>query len=369
MAQYSLIAFFLLIVPFAFCFSNSNPKSKTMKTSFVICMMLLLFLAAFRGRTVGNDTHEYIRIFEEINYDYAWESRYEKGYLLLNILLYKICSNYQIIPIVTSCFILYSIGHFVWKYSKYPWLSVFIFFTNFFSFVTSGIRQSLAIAVLLWATDFLIRKKYWNFIILCLIAYSFHNSAILFLISLLFVKLNASWKLVFIYVIVGVAGSMLFSELLNLIFSLFSSYGNYVDGVYFEGEVRLASILYCLVSSVVVFVALRVKKNIGRIAVFEEDIVVDNLLIVFAMSAALIYFLSLKVNLLDRFALYFNIFTIVLIPNVLAMVPKRLRVAAILLTMVFFFTYNASIIMYRPNWSSLYPYRFFWSENNAFVLN
>lgn len=365
MIQYSLIAFVLLFIPFIYSLNNGNPKSTTMKSSFILCMLLLFVISAFRGKTVGNDTHEYIRIFEEINSSYTWESRYEKGYLLLNLLLRKISTDFQIVPIVTSAFILYTIGKFIWKHSKYPWLSLFILFANFFSFITSGIRQSIAIAVLLWATEFLIKKRYMYFVISVIIAYSFHNSALLFLASLLLVKLQATWKLVFIYAIIGIMGSVLFSELLNIMFSFFSSYGNYVDGMYFEGDVRLASILYCVVSSLVLISALKVKNRLVLKSQNVNEININNLMIIFSMTATVIYFLSLKVNLLDRFALYFNIFMVVLVPNILAAVQKRFRSVMIMLTVIFYYSYNASILILRPNWSSLYPYEFFWNDNNV----
>ena len=89
MSDFLILILSIIIIPAIFHFDKSSKK-----IGFWLCFLIFAFLSAFRGSTIGNDTHEYLRIFNEINngtFDDT-ETRYEKGYLLLNHTLHKLFS-------------------------------------------------------------------------------------------------------------------------------------------------------------------------------------------------------------------------------------------------------------------------------------
>lgn len=358
MLHYSLIASFLLIVPL---FSNILKSYKAEKTGFWLSIGVLMFLAAFRASSVGNDTEEYLRIFEETISSGIYESRYEIGYLWFNKLLGYISLDSQIVLIASSIFIFYSFGRFIWKYSHMPWLSLFLFFTyGFFSSSVNIVRQSLAMAILLFSYDYLLQGKNFKFVLSVLFASLFHTTAFLFISCYICRKLHITLKLVIIFVGMSILLSCLFSVLLDSLFEVLTEYEHYKDGKY-SGETRLASILYIAISSLIfVFSWCILKQKKLQIKFSNFQFLCNNCMLITVLIAVACYIVSLKLNLLDRIAIYFNMISIVLWPNAICRLTNRNRILFISCTVLFFFVYSAIIITYRPEWNSLYPYSFCW---------
>ena len=133
MLHYLSLSSFLLILPFCTTLWAEITNQKNYeKTGYWLCVLVLMCLGAFRAETIGNDTHEYLRIFQEIAQDPFRETRYEAGYVFLNYIVSLFSSDPQSILVVTSCITLFSFGRFIWKYSRSPWLSLFIFWAAHF---------------------------------------------------------------------------------------------------------------------------------------------------------------------------------------------------------------------------------------------
>ena len=129
----------------------NEPLKKDRGIFMIITMIVMMLLAAFRSINVGNDTDEYIRIFNEIlsNPDYANITRYEVGYIFLNKFVGKFTFNPQGIIIVTAV-IYYTV--FIWfyvKHSKNYSLTLILFFCLMFDSTLTMIRQELAMAFIL----------------------------------------------------------------------------------------------------------------------------------------------------------------------------------------------------------------------------
>lgn len=107
---------------------------------------------------------------------------YEKGYAILNKLLYTISEDAQFLLIVCAVITMGAVMWLICKYSKSPLLSVVVylalpaFLINF-----SGLRQAIAVAVTIYSFRFIKEKKLIPFIILVILANWFHSSAIVFL--------------------------------------------------------------------------------------------------------------------------------------------------------------------------------------------
>ena len=174
---------YVLILSVVLCTYRKSQKAKLIYV--ILSLGLPAFLAMFRSEYVGNDTSVYASLFYKIassaNYlNYA--HRYEIGYIYLNKVLSSIFDNHQILLVITSGYIYFVFGRFIYKYSKSPWLSVFLFFTmRYFDMSMSVIRQMLAIATLILSYDYIIEKKPLKFYLTVLIACLFHVAAIVFL--------------------------------------------------------------------------------------------------------------------------------------------------------------------------------------------
>ncbi len=326
-------------------------------------LSVFFVLFAFRASNIGNDTHEYIRIFNEINihgeFEYG-QSRYESGYLLLNYILKSWINNPQIIFIVAGAFIYYSFGRFILKYSEIPWLSLFIFLTyGFFTFTFSALRQGLAMAICIYAFEALMNGRNIRYILLIICATFFHSTAYVFFASYLCKILKPSRKVFFIGYLTAAVLLATFSVVLNYVFQWLPIYELYTLGSYI-GETGIAAFLYATLSSAILIFSYNIltvhqqkKQMLNKVYSYG---------LIMILIAVIIYIVSIKANIFDRIALYFNTLVIILLPNAISKLKGDNRVLVIATVLAVFFTYSAIIISYRPEWMSIFPYSFYWQE-------
>lgn len=361
MVHYILFSFFLLAIPLTCELRYKNGW----KFGFWICVISLLILAALRGESVGNDTEEYIGIFETYKNTPDADTRYEIGYVWLNKLLSNVSQNSQIVIIVTSIFIFISYGSFIYKYCKMPNLSLFIFFTfGYYAFAISGIRQSLAIAILLFGYKYIIKGNFFKFLICVIIASLFHSTAVLFLPAYFTRNLRCNSKNLLIILLAGVGGMIAFSAITSIMFQYFIIYEHYSEGIY-GGETRMASILYVVVSLLITIIGYMVyERKINKVynshpKKNRKTIDIEGNMIILVAIATAIYIMSLNLNIFDRIALYYNVFAMIVLPNAIYKFRPKNRLLCTAITIIFFFSYTALVILKRPLWNSSFPYTFF----------
>lgn len=348
------ILFFIAIVLSAFSFVGKQSR----QISFWICICLLMFLHGFRAASVGNDTIEYIRIFNEVKngYDFSM-SRYELGYLWFNKILSYFSSNPQIVFITSGIFIYYSVGRFILKYSAYPWLSIILFLSyGFFTFFMGAIRQAIAISILLYSFKYLLNGNLYKFLIIVIIASFFHITAVFFSFAYLCRYIKPSLKNYSLLALFAFIGLFSFNLILSKLFSIFSMYEHYNGGKYF-GETRIASILYVVIS----FSILIISENIirKRISSFSHEYQFEiRCEIVLVLFAVILFLISTKLNILDRIAVYYNLFTILLLPNAIRALKYNKRLISTAIITLFFYAYTVTILVLRPEWTSIFPYTF-----------
>ena len=137
-------------------------------------------------------------------------------------------------------------------------------------------------------------------------------------------------------------------------------YAHYDNGIYF-GDTRLASILYVVISSLILFFSyyLLARKRVIR-QLPGLQLRNNNYMLILVLFAVTIYIVSLKLNILDRIAIYYNVFSIILLPNAIYWLNKGNRMLFYSLVILLFFAYSAVIITFRPEWGTIYPYSFCW---------
>lgn len=324
-----------------------------------------MFLAAFRASSVGNDTEEYLRIFEETISSGIYESRYEIGYLWFNKLLGYISNDSQIVLIVSSIFIFYSFGRFIWKYSRIPWLSMLVFFMLVFGSTVNIIRQCIAVAILLYSMDFIIQRKLIPFVLSVAIAFLFHYTAVFFVFTWFLPNIKLNGYTLFIFASLTVVCYTLFSSLLSYAFSYFSMYEYYSGSMYFEGEARTATMTQIAISfsiSLLGYVSYRYYTD-DEWKKSKKDGQIAKLLILMQFVATVIYVLCLKLNLLDRIAFYYSVFSFVGLANAISLYPIYVRRKIAFWVVLLLLTYSCIVIVERPNWNRVFPYEFCWNDN------
>lgn len=340
-----------------------------------LSFFILFFISAFRSVNIGNDTSEYVRLFNFFgteNNILELSTRFEIGYVVFNKILYSLSSNHLILFIVTSLFIIGVWMIFIYKNSNMVWISVFLFINlRIYYFTLSGLRQAISMAILLISYKFLKERKFVPFLSLILIASLFHSSALIFLIVYPLSKIKFNRRFLTVQTIVGILIFVAFDSFINIIFMLFPQYQHYASGVYFTGDVQIASVLNFLVLLIILLLGIFTLNQRDRQGLIDSNYIKTknktpninekNILLHIISLGTLTYFAAINANMLDRIGIYFLMFSIIFIPKAIENISdQKLKILTTYLILIFVLAYNALILIYRPEWQHIYPYEFFW---------
>lgn len=154
-----------------------------------------ILLSGLRGLNVGADTEAYALSFEQAantKLDTLWQNIINKyiynmdiqgkdfGYYFLEKVFRNFTSSYTLWLLFIAIIFTVPMAVFIYRYSSNACISWIIYSTLFYSFFAiTGHRQTIATAIVVWGGLECIRKrKLILFLILTLVAYTIHASAI-----------------------------------------------------------------------------------------------------------------------------------------------------------------------------------------------
>ena len=211
-------------------FSSINNLYVIPRSVYYVLILFLAVVAGFRNFS-WPDTASYVadfiydtpslRDFTVDSYRLADLQYSERGFYLFSSCIKTLTSNvhfyFILISIVTIAFIAKSLN----KYCVYPLLGLLVYISRFFiGRQMMQIRAGLAIAIVVWALQYIEKRKFWNFLIIVLIAFTLHHSVILILPVYWMHKIPFTFKhivyiLFFSFVIAGVASGFIVSHVTN----------------------------------------------------------------------------------------------------------------------------------------------------------
>ena len=177
---------FLLAAVFFDVFTTKQIK-KYENGFFIVGCILLIVMAGIRVNT-GYDFQSYKIIFENVKsqnilqiFSGGWSLVVEPGYLILNY-IFKALSFQQFVFVIAVLSISLKTS-FINKYVEKKMLCLLIYYSMYFLLYDMGImRQGIAIGILFWAYDAILKDNKFKFFILIVIATLVHSSSFLFLI-------------------------------------------------------------------------------------------------------------------------------------------------------------------------------------------
>ena len=169
---------------------DEQQKKKLTQRLTIVAILPIFLLFVLRYKYIGADTIGYVRFFQKEIRSYSWGQlfetdtmRFEIGYRIYVKIISLFTDNYTIFFLVNGLVIFGTLLHFSRKYTKNPFIFFFLFITlGTYQFIETGLRQALAMMICLWAVDLLKNKKPIWFVLLVILAYYFHKSALIFLI-------------------------------------------------------------------------------------------------------------------------------------------------------------------------------------------
>lgn len=338
---------------------------KNKKRALIYNIIILFLLMGLRSYNIGTDTEGYC--INYVNYIFKeWKNILQLsfsigdmnyGFLILNKFLSEISSSYTFYLLCISGIISFSLYKFLKRFSYNFIMSLIILLAlGFIFFFMSGIKQTLAIAFILLAYIKLRENKILNFILLVLLATSFHNTALIVLICLPIYKLKL--KRMYILLIPLIAGSaIMFQSKISSFFQLLVFEGKY--GIYGTDYVAVNNLTGLYIQIVIAFVVIIL---IG--SRLKED---ENLQFFISIYSIGIFFQALTPVIAEffRISMYFSIISSVMLPYSIKfskIKQKRLIYLIMSLFFIFYFLFT------NRNNISMIPYEFFWQiENNIGV--
>lgn len=297
--------FFLFSCVFLFLITESRKK-----TIPIFLCLLGVFLCF--GYTTGTDWREYEKLFEVCtDEDKAYLFLfYEPGFVfylkLFKILGFSFFPFLILTKVIVYIIVMRSLRYYCPKNTFYLSLLFYTAWYAFFLFIDNPLRNFIAMGIFFSSLKYLRERKLIPYLLMTLLAVSFHVSAIIMLVFYYFAnKTYKSWKIVLFYILANI---LLLSK--NVIFSvvsfLFSSVpivgvkieGYATDNV--NGEGKLLSL--GLIIHVILFVLIIVcRKKIES----QEN---GKLIFMFSVLSAVLFRLGLTITVFSRFQIYLTIF-------------------------------------------------------------
>ncbi len=338
----------LFIVMICIVREDSYKTKKAKKWNFIIALLPVFVLIAFKSEEVGRDTYNYLNTFSgfgnEIERGDDGEKVMEYGYQYLMIVLRKLTDNSQSLLITLGGLTVVSLYWFI-KQTATNWCLALYFFIclGFFQFVMSGIRQSMAIEIMLLAYPFIKKRRMVLYMLMVLVAFMFHKSAIvcapLYFIANMTVNKRYTTMMIMVMTFL-----FFFSDTILLTTADVMKYDYGIERTD-NGFVFLL---------IVLLITLFSYKNKNNILSSHSE--TKNLFNANYVSV-LLWIIRMVSRTVERVSLYFMPYTYVLLEQSLTTIPARNRKGYIVISIAL-----ASILfLYRLSYQTeINDFRFFW---------
>ena len=334
-------------------------KAKNSKARLIYCVSIgaiLFLIIGMRDITLGIvDTQGiYVPAFLNIihmdmNSVIAVYNKDVVFYVLAKIFTY-ICTNENIWLMLVSAPLIYAVTKIIYRYSKIPSLSFIVFLAlNYYGMNFTLLRHSIALAFVLLSYPYLKERKIIKFLIYIMVASCFHQTSLAFILAYPLINIRFNYKqliALFIILLISIfAKSMIF----ELIFSVLKAdrFQSYADrGVTIDLMLFYINTVVLLFSYI--FYKVKTKKQ------YKE---IDMLLNLSTISSAFLL-LTPIIGEAYRVAMFFGIFNILLLPNVLIF-KKKMKYKFIIYIPIYAFLIIYFLFFALEN-AMIVPYKFFW---------
>lgn len=337
--------------------SNQNliRKAHTQDGRWVLVIMTgILVLFAGLRHWVGSDFGVYRWFYTDIcNHASLWETLFleEEGLFWgMAVVLNYVTPDPTLFFLISSALIIIPIVKLISKYSINFSLSIFLYLTmmDYFSSF-NGIRQWIASAILFAGLPLLLDGKKGKYALLILLAYFFHNSAVIMLPVMFTLFWNPKSSKTYVLLLLIFAFFFIFPSQTNALLEWIApdNYKKYFDT---EGDDGV-NLLRVLVAAIPVILTRIYYKNITEDK--QEKPFID-VLINFSTLNFMIMVLGLRNTTMARLGMYFSTYNVLLIPYLIRVFKEESRLTAKVMIMACFFVYFYLLL---PVDAELLPYR------------
>lgn len=313
-----------------------EPRAKFWQAA--VLFGIVIFFCGLRSGIA--DTPAYIQEFNDAVSDIFQldidSIQRDKGYAVLEVLFKQFISeNYHWWLLLIACISGIAIMYTLYKYSIDFGMSFFLFIASTqFTWFLNGMRQFIVVCLIFAALTFMLKKQWWQYIVVVLILSTIHGTAII----MLPVYFIAQWKPFSVKVMAASAAIAIAGMNIGKFEFLFENtqYEGYLDEVL--GTAGMNSVRF-LVAAVPVVIAI-----LGRRIIIAENNRLINICTNMSFFYIAVQFAALFVgaNYIGRIAAYFNIYNLILLPWMMkkcfAKGSERLmRIACVVFYCIYFY--------------------------------
>lgn len=297
-------------------------------------MIIFILIAGLRSPRTGADTYSYCFMYNKmVRNDVTLKYLFDKmvdaikegefkdslNWDVFSKMLSYVIKDAQLWMAVISAIFIIAVGIIIKRYSKAPMVSWAYFLGVFiFVFILQGLRQSVAMAIILFSLKFIYDRKFIKFLILVLLATLFHQSAIIFIIAYPLYNLKVT-KIHFLIIGISFFACTVMPSRVKQFIGFFVEDSRFED--YLEGRENMYSVSGFLVLLMIfAFCYMFKDEEIMKEPQNQFLYTLSMLGLVFQSAAGL-------VAEMFRISYYFNMFNMLLIANVSTAVFDKKKMA------------------------------------------
>lgn len=329
------IYFFILIVVVIFsAFLHKKKVRKLKKIIFFTIALLLTLLPSIRSKEVGTDTDSYVRIFESTEkFQDILLFKMEVGYSIFSFVCSYLFTNYFFLLTIIAFVVVITYTRIIAYFSQNYFLSFYIYITSgIYVFFFNGARQGIAAALTTYSIIYIVEKRIFQYIILILIAISFHKTAVIMLPIYFLVNRPNSYKFNLLIIIITLLIITNLQSFVGLITGIDDRYESYGENS--EGGGLLTILFNILLGFVFLFLKKFIKKKLDIYNIFL------NLYLLCMIISIVALFAQSNPSGFLRLTIYFSWTTIFMWPIVIMNINQQgFRLLLYLLIIIFYGIY------------------------------
>ena len=318
MTIYNVLFFVVLALGIGICEIKRSRRNDAIFLA--VTSVLLVAIASFRADTVGVDYNfvyapYFSRVCENgLSYVFSPQNDYliEISYSLINYLVSLVTHDVRVLMFVIAVLSTTLTAVALYKYCSIPWIGMLVYVGfGFYGNSMSFIRQSLGIAVFIFAMHYIREKKLVPYLLLVLLAATFHKSLLVMLPLYFVARIPLNWKSLLAY---SGATALILIFSWEIFFFITNTLGWFEFYATWQGQYYMnprnwqtaAVPVLCGIMAVILLKML-LKRN-------PKNLVYAN----FAVFGAFLFIMTCKHFLFQRFGVMFFTPAILFVPEMLA---------------------------------------------------
>lgn len=352
----------LFIVYISSIFARLDYRNKRLETNYksynkifiLLALISLIAVSGFRYKS-GTDFYAYTENYQVLGNAESvnLEDEGDVGFTILCMWLLTISKDPQIMFLVTAIITNILIVLILMKYSRRFELSMWLYITTFVYYSTfNGLRQWMAAAIVFTGTKYLLEERnFKKYLPIVLFASLFHGSSLIMIPIYFFINSKTFSKRNLLMILGFSFAVFAYSQFLPILSRILegTQYANYIQIL--ETDTNGINPLRLAVYFSPVGVALFFYNKVNLEHRMEIDRLINMCIIGF-----LIMFMALRQVFFARLVFYFDLYYLLLIPNIIDIGDKKFRRFFYYTIAIGYFAFSYLLLVNRESW--ILPYTF-----------